>query len=217
MIFRSPFSCGKKNVSVRRLSRRTDTDNKHNCAMPIAPREIPELTEKRQRNFWKKVNKNGPIVPHVGTPCWDWTASRNNQGYGTFGVGSGTHRQSHRVSWQIENGPIPYGSCILHKCDRTCCVNPLHLFPGSHKDNADDRDSKGRGNPATGDNAALRKHPHLVLRGERHSNSKLVESDVIEIRMRRSTGETPKAIAGDFGISTTLVRNIHLRKTWKHV
>lgn len=50
----------------------------------------------------------------------------------------------HRLAWEKENGEIPKGMFVLHKCDNRACFNPYHLFLGTIKDNALDMVSKGR-------------------------------------------------------------------------
>jgi hypothetical protein len=92
--------------------------------------------------FWEKVEK---------TPtCWLWIAARDRQGYGKFsvadeGVRSGKRvLQAHRHAWALTNGPIPAGLYVLHKCDVPACVNPDHLFVGTHRDNMDDKVQKLR-------------------------------------------------------------------------
>lgn len=88
--------------------------------------------------FWEKVNKGGP------DECWEWTAAKDDDGYGAFGVnGSRDIHKAHRVSWLLQNGIWPI-DCLLHKCDNTSCVNPSHLFEGSRSDNMEDKTRKGR-------------------------------------------------------------------------
>lgn len=91
--------------------------------------------------FWARVNEDGPVLrPELG-PCWPWGCG---PGYGQVQVGP-TRESTHRISWEIHVGPIPPGLCVCHKCDNPPCVNPAHLFLGTHLDNARDREAKGRG------------------------------------------------------------------------
>jgi len=87
--------------------------------------------------------------PEPMSGCWLWTASRNGDGYGFMTVGSRgidrSYRGAHRVSYEIYVGPIPDGMCVLHRCDVPACVNPAHLFLGTQRDNALDRERKHRG------------------------------------------------------------------------
>lgn len=136
--------------------------------------------------------------------CWLWKGSIYSSGYGIL-----KHRQkrygAHRLSYQFNVGPIPDGILVCHRCDNPPCVNPRHLFLGTVKDNADDCVAKGR-------------HSH----GERHPDSKLTESDVIEIRRRyvpRAYG-SPNSIPGlatSFGVSIDTIWNVIHRKGWRHV
>jgi len=87
------------------------------------------------------INKDG---------CWIWQAFKEPKfGYGRFKL-NGKNEAAHRASWVIHNGPIPSGLLVCHKCDIPSCVNPDHLFLGTHKDNSRDRDIKGRGGPKFG-------------------------------------------------------------------
>jgi len=83
-------------------------------------------------------------IPEPNTGCWIWEKSLAKSGYGqTFVAGKvGT---AHRASYILhKKTSIPDGLCVLHRCDNRWCVNPEHLFLGTHKDNADDMVSKGR-------------------------------------------------------------------------
>lgn len=79
--------------------------------------------------------------------CWVWTGAKkvgkNALPYGFFGV-NGKNQLAHRFAYRQFVGPIPSGLYVLHKCDNPSCVNPVHLFLGTAKDNAQDCVSKGR-------------------------------------------------------------------------
>lgn len=171
-----------------------------------APQEI-KFTEKNIRNFWAKVNKNGPTQAHMDTPCWVWTAGKRGNGYGAFSVRR-KQLMAHRISWMISNGPIPHdgshhGICVCHQCDNPICCRPDHLFLGTVGDNARDRSSKGRSNSP---------------RGEIHGMVKLTASQVVEIRAIYASGAMNHRELGlRFNVSREAIGVIIRRKKWAHI
>jgi hypothetical protein len=84
------------------------------------------------------------VVPGDPDKCWEWQGGKSKDGYGYLHL-AGQTKLAHRVSYELHHGEIPKGLVICHKCDNPPCVNPKHLFIGTHLDNAVDRDKKGRG------------------------------------------------------------------------
>lgn len=75
--------------------------------------------------------------------CWLWVGALFKSGYGKFSRGDRKIR-AHRASYELYVGKIPRGMQVLHRCDNPPCVNPDHLFIGTHMDNMLDMESKGR-------------------------------------------------------------------------
>jgi hypothetical protein len=153
--------------------------------------------------FYK--TKNTPLgkfnnlwVPEPNSGCWLWTGTGTVGGYGTFYFKK-AKRLAHRVSWILHNGEIPDGLYVCHKCDVRCCVNPNHLFLGTHKENAEDMVRKGRARGA---------------RGEAHFRSKLTRQQVIAIRLSTKSAHE---LASEFGVSPTNIWGIRGGNTWRHL
>ena len=139
--------------------------------------------------FWTKVNK--------GPECWEWKAgiSRPN-GYGKVKIRYKDYRV-HRLSYEIEYGPIPKDMLVCHHCDNKLCVRPSHLFLGTQKDNLKDCIDKGR-----------------ISRGEQRPLAKLTKENIKEIRIDVRLN---KDIALAYSVHPSTIEKIKNRKTWRHV
>lgn len=89
------------------------------------------------KRFWEKVDRRGP------DECWPWIGAEHGRGYGGILINYKSV-PAHRVAHALCKGVVPPGMFVLHRCDNPKCVNPAHLFLGTHQDNMDDMVSKGR-------------------------------------------------------------------------
>lgn len=146
------------------------------------------------KRFWSNVT--------VTDGCWMWSGTTRNGGYGRLSL----YRlpiAAHRLSWEIHNGSIPDGLCVLHSCDVPGCVNPDHLFLGTIEDNNLDRHSKGR----DASNA-----------GELNGRSILSRSEVELIRSRYTPRDKKyglKALATRFCMSKSGMSHVLSGRNWK--
>lgn len=108
---------------------------------PLGKREVESSILSRSTiiRFWAMVGDVGR------NSCWPWIGSCDRHGYGQFKAKSRTPpKRSHRIAWELTNGPIPKGLLVLHDCDNPRCCNPSHLRLGTHRDNMDDKRERNR-------------------------------------------------------------------------
>lgn len=135
------------------------------------------------------------FVPESG--CWLWTGATSADGnYGRIRF-NGIPHNAHRLMWETENGPIPDGMILCHRCDIGLCCNPNHLFLGTHQDNSDDKVRKGR-----------------QSRGDNHGSSKLSANEVALIR---GCTESAHFLAEKYDVHRSTIYAIRNNLYWKHV
>lgn len=173
------------------------------------------LREERIASFWALT------IPEPNTGCWLWLGTEGPRGYGRLSF-CGRRQRANRCAWEITRGPIADGLFVCHRCDQPSCVNPDHLFLGTHQDNMSDMARKGRGrgcnpNPRRGDAHHARARPEVVARGERSGSAKVTSAMVLALRARRAQGQTFLRIATEMGLPMNLVRCAAIGRTWAHL
>jgi hypothetical protein len=161
----------------------------------------PNRLERIHARFFRFVDKK------TDAPCWIWTGAQAggrlpHQRYGVFrptwSRGERPQDYAHRVSFILHHGPIPPGLNILHRCDRSLCVYPEHIFAGTQAENANDMMMKNRS-----------------TFGSRSTFAKLRECDIPVVRNMHKAGSTHQEIADLYAVSRPTISLIIEGKTWK--
>lgn len=161
--------------------------------------EIPILYQ--QMAFEKTDKFWGHVEAFPIDGCWEWAGSKTTKtGYGLCAHRDYGNSLPHRVAWAMTYGDIPEGLCVCHSCDNRLCVNPAHLFLGTHAENSADMVRKGRS-----------------ARGIRQPRAKLSEESVAAIRKRFMDGESLEDMAVEYGVSYGTVHRANRGIGWKHV
>ena len=156
------------------------------------------MARKRKEITWE-INEN---------ECWICTSHCfNDSGYPVHRINNKLKRISHTI-YEKYKKEIPKGLIICHHCDNPNCINPNHLFIGTHADNIIDKIKKNR--------QAKGKKMSLVTRGENNGSHKLTEKEVIEIR-KNDEKLSQRKIAQKYKVNQTTIFKILHNKTWKHI
>lgn len=163
-------------------------------------RKRKRITQQDVDRYWSHVDIQGP------DDCWNWQLRSNSHGYGLVAAGGTLHRTS-RFGYIHGEGLYTKeieGDCrITTSCHNKKCCNPAHLIKASQQQVFDRMRANGQ-----------------ISVGSACKQSKLKEADIIDIRARytpRSETDAYGPIGEDYGVSPGCIRDIIIRKTWRHV
>lgn len=161
---------------------------------------IDTADEKVGKRFATYTAKAGP------DDCWEWTGPKVRSGHGQVWDGK-RNVAAHRYALAASGVNVD-GLLACHRCNNPGCVNPAHLYAGTHQDNINDAIAAGHkfGNPAP--------------KGEANYSAVLTAAQVREIVRRyvpRHRENGTRAMAREFGAAQTTISKIVRGATWQHL
>lgn len=185
--------CGQKHYAKGYCPKHYERFHTYGDPLQLSPPYGRGDTPKER--FWSKVDKS--LGLGRDGDCWEWRGGQDAKGYGEFTI-QWVKWRTHRLSYFWEHGVMPTLD-VLHSCDNPCCVNPKHLSEGTTRDNATDRQLRGRS-----------------ARGETHGMAKITAQDVLAIRELFDSNRLSCAqLVQQFNISDSQIRRITTREAWK--
>lgn len=150
-----------------------------------------------KQRFWEKVDVRGP------DECWPWMAAKDGHGYGSIGIGNRKVRNATHVLFYLRHDHWPpKGKQVNHHCDNRSCLNPRHLYLGTHKSNMCDMVKRGRGRSGQ-------------KKGEYNSNARFTNKKVRTIRKLYAVGSITYQEIGDrYGVDSGHISLIVNNKIW---
>ena len=122
---------------------------------------------------------------------WQWVGGKNKYGYGAFYINHKS-KGAHCISYELFNGPIPEGMCVLHSCDDPGCVNPECLHLGTKKDNTHEMMDR-------------RRNKHIIL-------TKQSVEEIKTLLAQRKYKQ--REIASMYGVKNSTIGMISSGKNW---
>lgn len=136
---------------------------------------FPRTPSGAWEKFWSLIEKTDT--------CWLWRG-RQLEGYGSIYM-MGKRRAPHRLMmfWMNQLSDLSHRgdrSCglVLHTCDNKLCVNPKHLYLGSHRENIKDAWDRGQLNRRVGG-----KSPCAKLSNEQANEIRAKRNEVPRVKL----------------------------------
>lgn len=147
--------------------------------------------------------------------CWIWPRKKDKNGRGRIWIG-GKLTLAHRAVWEHFNDAVPVGKMLCHTCDNPSCVNPRHLYVGTHADNMRDMKERRRYFAAKEPTrfavlAAANGRLNTWARGAKNPKAKLSTADVQKIRNSKAA---TKVLAARYDVHRTTIQKIRSGAQW---
>ena len=128
---------------------------------------MPSLSAHQSNSFTKLTAED--VVSHFNRPiivnehgCWLWLGATDKRGYARFGG----HLLVYGFTFRAAGFICEEGKELCHTCSHKNCVNPYHLYAGTHKQNMIDAGNAGvMGRPARVSEEMLRMIPIWLEEG----------------------------------------------------
>lgn len=127
--------------------------------------------------------------------CWIWCGTTVKSGHGRIRAGEsgGGTMPAHVAAFEVENGPVPYGMEVDHKCRVPACVRPSHLQLATKKQNGENRKGANKNNGSSGvrNVSWIQGAWNVLVHSDRvpHYGGRfesLIEAELAAIRLRKS-------------------------------
>lgn len=174
-------------------------------------KKIPSLNDNIKKRFESK------ILLGMLDGCHYWTGQVDSCGYGVFHI-KNSKFSAHRISYIINKGDLK-NLLVCHSCDNPSCVNPDHLFLGTHQDNMNDMKRKKR---AIGIVRKMRSYKYVSsfninCTPSSRKRLKLCRISALVIRDANKIGLRTKDIARYFNAGLATIRDVVSGRTWHNV
>ena len=119
--------------------------------------------------------------------CWLWIGHVDSCGYGRIRLPyHGPMFSAARWFWQYIIGPIPNNKVLCHTCDTPPCVKLDHLYVGTQKTNARDREDRGRGGGLGGRRRCLTSEEQIAIK-KKHTQGIIIQDIADEYKVSKRT------------------------------
>lgn len=89
--------------------------------------------------------------------CWLWQGALAGKGYPV--VADDRERYVHRLVLLLDGRGLVEGKQAAHRCGRSVCVNPAHIYAATQSENERDKIAHGEGRPSRSSSSSATAEP----------------------------------------------------------